>query len=119
VSHVLKVVSVVAEVERLWRHLASPEVRDPDGDDRLDALETLRKSNGGGEHGPHAILVAPDGKSLYVVCGDGTQSTEFIDSRVPRVWDEDLLLPRCYVGSRTKWSCPSKNQLGRSIGLLR
>ncbi|QDU40327.1 Cytochrome c [Maioricimonas rarisocia] len=71
-------------------------VTDTDGDDQLDTLETLRKLNGRGEHGPHAILVTPDGESLFVVCGNNTKLTEFETSRVPRVWDEDLLLPRTY-----------------------
>lgn len=71
-------------------------VRDTDGDDQLDHLETLRKLEGGGEHGPHAILPTADGKSLYIVCGNRTRLTDIDESRVPRVWDEDLLLPRTY-----------------------
>jgi len=69
-------------------------VKDTDGDDRLDKVEQLRQLEGKGEHGPHAVLLAPDGKSLYVVCGNGTQLTHFSDSRVPRHWGEDHLLPR-------------------------
>lgn len=71
-------------------------VRDTDGDDELDQVELLRKLEGKGEHGPHAVLLAPDGKSLYIVCGNGTKLTDMDSSRVPRVWDEDLLLPRAY-----------------------
>ncbi|MCO6453873.1 MAG: c-type cytochrome, partial [Pirellulaceae bacterium] len=71
-------------------------IRDTDGDDQLDKLEYLRELTGGGEHGPHAILPAADGKSLYVVCGNQTRLTEVATSRVPQVWDEDLLLPRTY-----------------------
>ena len=40
-------------------------VRDTNGDDQLDKVEQLRKIQGGGEHGPHAVVLAPDGKSLY------------------------------------------------------
>jgi putative heme-binding domain-containing protein len=69
-------------------------VRDTDGDDRLDKVEQLRQLEGRGEHGPHAVLSAPDGKSLYVVCGNGTKLTHFSDSRSPRHWGEDHLLPR-------------------------
>ncbi len=36
----------------------------------------LRKLDGGGEHGPHAVILAPDGKSLYVVAGNATRLTE-------------------------------------------
>src|SRR5262249_44061369 len=56
-------------------------VRTSKGDDRLDEVKLLRKINGGGEHGPHAVLLAPDGKSLYIVCGNGTQMMELSRSR--------------------------------------
>jgi putative heme-binding domain-containing protein len=69
-------------------------VRDTDGDDRLDAVEPLRKLNGSGEHGPHAVLLAPHGRSLYVLAGNATKLADVDSSRVPRVWDEDQLLPR-------------------------
>ena len=42
-------------------------VRDTDGDDTLDAVEKLRSFDGGGEHGPHAIRLAPDGTRLFVI----------------------------------------------------
>lgn len=72
-------------------------VRDTNADDQLDAVELLREFEGGaGEHGPHAVLLTPDGKSLVVVCGNQTKLTEINGSRVPKVWDEDQLLPRIY-----------------------
>jgi putative heme-binding domain-containing protein len=69
-------------------------VRDTNGDDKLDTVEKLRALVGGGEHGPHAVVLAPDGKSLYVVIGNQTKLTELADSRVPLHWGEDHLLPR-------------------------
>lgn len=69
-------------------------VRDTDGDDQLDSVETLRELKGGGEHGPHAVLPHPDGKSLVIICGNGTTLPEVSSSRVPQTWDEDQLLPR-------------------------
>jgi putative heme-binding domain-containing protein len=69
-------------------------VRDTDGDDQLDSVETLRELQGGGEHGPHAVLPHPDGKSLVIICGNGTTLPEVSSSRVPQNWDEDQLLPR-------------------------
>ncbi len=67
---------------------------DSDGDDRLDKVELLRKLDGGGEHGPHAVVPAPDGENLLVLCGNHTKPTEFRVSRVPTNWAEDRLLPR-------------------------
>jgi putative heme-binding domain-containing protein len=75
-------------------------VRDTNGDGELDKVEQLRTfQGGGGEHGPHAVLLSPDGKSLRVVCGNQTKLTEFNASRVPTVWGEDHLLPRMPDGN--------------------
>src|SRR5262249_59451894 len=77
----------------LWR------VRSSNNDDVLDTKELLREINGGGEHGPHAVVLGPDGKSLYVVCGNHTQRTRLAHSQVPRVWGEDFLVPRLWDAS--------------------
>jgi hypothetical protein len=45
-------------------------VRDTNGDDKFDEVKLLRGLDGGGEHGPHAILLSPDGKSLTIVSGN-------------------------------------------------
>lgn len=71
-------------------------VTDSNGDDQLDQVQFLRKLDGGGEHGPHAIILSPDGKSLYVCAGNHTDPTQFSSSRVPQVWQEDQLLPRMW-----------------------
>jgi len=71
-------------------------VRDTDGDDQFDSVQLLRKIEGGGEHGPHAIVLGPDGKSLYICAGNHTQIPDPESSRVPRNWDEDQLLPRMW-----------------------
>ncbi len=68
-------------------------VKDANGDDTLDSVEKLRTLNGGGEHGPHAVILAPDGKSLRVIAGNATALTQLADSFVPRPWDEDQILP--------------------------
>lgn len=67
---------------------------DADGDDKLDKVEPLRKIEGAGEHGPHAVVLAPDRKSLYVVVGNDTRPIETVGSLAPRFWGEDNLLPR-------------------------
>lgn len=71
-------------------------VRDTNGDDQLDDVKMLRKIDGGGEHGPHAVMLHPDGKSLVVVCGNHTKPTTFNSSLVPQVWNEDHLIPRMW-----------------------
>lgn len=70
---------------------------DSDGDGEFDTVKTLRLfEKKGGEHGPHAVLLSPDGESLHIVCGNQTKLPEFDTSRVPTVWDEDLLMDRVY-----------------------
>ncbi len=64
------------------------------GDDTLDKVELLREMQARGDHGVHAIVPTPDGKSLYLVTGNGTKPTEFSGSKVPLNWGEDHLLPR-------------------------
>ncbi|MDB4456016.1 hypothetical protein N9158_01805, partial [bacterium] len=72
-------------------------VRDTDGDDKYDKVELLKKfQENGGEHGPHAVIPGPDGKSLYVISGNQTELPEYQTSRVPEIWGEDNLLPRIY-----------------------
>ena len=71
-------------------------VKDTNGDDAFDDVRLLREISGGGEHGPHAILAHPDGNNLVVVCGNSTKLTAMDSSRVPLVWDEDLLHERTY-----------------------
>ena len=69
-------------------------VKDTNGDDQFDAVEQLTAfPNKGGAHGPHGLVVGPDGKSIYVVSGNQTPMPEMQGSRVPRIWDEDQLFP--------------------------
>ncbi len=75
----------------LWR------LRDTDGDDRYDEEKLLRRIEGGGEHGPHGIVLSPDGKSLYVACGNHTQLPKDMElSRAARAWDEDQVVTRLW-----------------------
>ncbi len=73
-------------------------VRDTNGDDRYDEVKLLREIRGGGEHGMHSIALSPDGKSLYVVCGNSTELTKVDRSRVPLDWSEDNLATRIPTG---------------------
>lgn len=69
-------------------------VRDTNNDDQFDKVEMLRSLEGAGEHGPHAVLLHPDGQRLVIVCGNATKLTQYSATRVPPVWGEDHLLPR-------------------------
>ncbi|MEZ0390249.1 MAG: heme-binding protein, partial [Verrucomicrobium sp.] len=69
-------------------------ISDTNNDDMFDKVEQLRAfTNKGGEHGPHAVVLGPDGKSIYCVVGNQTPITEMNTSRVPQHWAEDVLLP--------------------------
>ena len=75
----------------LWR------LRDLDGDDQFEKAEFLRKCDGSGEHGPHAIVPGPDGKSIFFANGNHTKLPENMErSRAARVWGEDHILPRMW-----------------------
>jgi putative heme-binding domain-containing protein len=94
-------------------------LKDTNGDDQFDEVLLLKELRGSGEHGPHALRLSPDGKSIYVSCGNHTlPPTDRITSAPPQTmggarsktlsatlpdgftsriapnWDEDLLLPR-------------------------
>jgi putative heme-binding domain-containing protein len=73
--------------------------RDTNGDDKLDEVKLLKKIDGAGEHGPHAVMLNPDGKGLTIVCGNATKFMKVKDSRVPTKWGEDHLLPRMPDGN--------------------
>jgi putative heme-binding domain-containing protein len=106
-------------------------VTDPDGDDLPDHVEKLRDLDGGGEHGPHAIHLSPDGTRLFVICGNHTRLPFPVTdvtppqvmggirteqrrtslpadaaSRLPANWDEDQAIPRMWDAN------------GHAVGLL-
>ncbi len=74
----------------LWRVTSSKN------DDVLDTKEKLRGIAGSGEHGPHAVVLGPDGKSLYVLCGNHTGLIKPYRSLAPPVWGEDFIVPRMW-----------------------
>ena len=69
-------------------------ITDSDGDDNLDKVEMLRGMDARGDHGVHAVVPAPDGKSLFLVTGNSTKPAQLAEtSQVPQIWGEDHLLP--------------------------
>ncbi len=72
-------------------------LRDTNGDDQFDEVKLLREIKGGGEHGPHSIVLSPDGRSLFVVCGNHTELPENMElSRPARAWGEDHVIERMW-----------------------
>lgn len=79
--------------------------RDKDGDDQFDECIKLKDIRGGGEHGPHALRLSPDGKRIFLIAGNHTkppfdageeQTNPNFTSRIPTNWAEDHLLPRMW-----------------------
>ena len=70
-------------------------LRDTDGDGMVDSDEFCMPLPGAGEHGPHAVILSPDQKSLFVIAGNHTKlPNKIAGSRIPQNWNEDHLLPR-------------------------
>jgi putative heme-binding domain-containing protein len=69
-------------------------LRDTDGDDQFDEVQLIRELTGEpGEHGPHSMVVSPDGESIYVVAGNHIDVPEMDTYRVPKNWNEDNIFP--------------------------
>jgi len=96
-------------------------VTDSDGDEMPDKVEKLRTFEGGGEHGPHNVVLSPDGRRLFVILGNHTKVPFGVTnvtepqtmggmrttqrrvelaadgaSRLPANWDEDVIIPRLW-----------------------
>jgi putative heme-binding domain-containing protein len=75
----------------VWR------VRDTNGDDTFDKFEFIRPIKvGSGEHGTHALVLSPDGKSIYFANGNHTDLPGNMEKSRPVAWGEDHLLPRMW-----------------------
>ncbi|MCB1121411.1 MAG: c-type cytochrome [Verrucomicrobiae bacterium] len=85
-------------------------IRDLDGDDHYDDVQYLRDFVAKGEHGPHSVVLGPEGKWLYVVSGNKTPipAGDGFQSLVPDHWGEDDLLPRLWgpIGSEKGTTAP-------------
>jgi putative heme-binding domain-containing protein len=74
----------------VWR------LRDTDNDDQFDDIKLIRVMNGTGEHGTHALVLSPDGKSIYFGNGNFTDLPKNWEHARPTAWGEDHLLPRMW-----------------------
>ncbi|MEX2569253.1 MAG: c-type cytochrome [Cyclobacteriaceae bacterium] len=69
-------------------------LKDTNGDDQFDQITMIREFTGGsGEHGPHSMVLSPDGESIYIVVGNHIDVPEMDHYRIPRVWENDNLIP--------------------------
>ncbi len=74
-------------------------VRDTKGNDQFEDIELLKKIPGGGEHGPHAVVLGPD-NMLYVIAGNHTKLVDGISPNSPhKNYAEDFVLPRQWDGN--------------------
>ncbi|MDF1824989.1 MAG: DUF1080 domain-containing protein [Verrucomicrobiales bacterium] len=79
-------------------------ISDSDGNDELDKVEMLKAFESKSDHGVHAIVPTPDGKSLYLVTGNnavidgGPVAGTSDNSPVTKTWGDDHLLPRMLDG---------------------
>jgi putative heme-binding domain-containing protein len=99
-------------------------LKDTNNDDQFDEVVKLKDIGGNGEHGPHALRLSADGKSILALAGNHTQPPFAVkrnappqtmggiragqlhaelpagmSSRLAPNWDEDLVLPRQWDGN--------------------
>lgn len=75
------------------RHSGLYRLQDLDGDDQYDKITLIKRLDGDGEHGPHSIVLSPDGNSLYIIAGNFTKIPKMDSYKAPPVWQIDDLLP--------------------------
>ena len=85
-------VSVNAREDSVTKGSGLYRVFDSNQDDELDEFELLFEMEGSGEHGPHAVILGPNGQDLYLIAGNHTDVPEHFGS-VLTSWEEDRLFP--------------------------
>ncbi|MGR3810934.1 c-type cytochrome [Jiulongibacter sp. NS-SX5] len=68
-------------------------LNDTNGDDLFDEVILMKELQGDGEHGPHSLVLGPDGKSIYVLAGNHTDFPDMDNHLLPKTWAYDNLLP--------------------------
>ena len=70
-------------------------LRDTKRSGQFDEKTLLREIDGQGEHGNHSLVLAPDGQSIYIACGNGTKQPEPLEhTRGSRPFGDDQVLSR-------------------------
>ncbi len=67
------------------------KLTDSDGDDKYDRKDKLVSLEGFGEHGPHGIILGPEGKSIFLIAGNHTLVPDSFSSVLHHNWREDRL----------------------------
>ncbi|MDX2245479.1 MAG: c-type cytochrome [Bacteroidia bacterium] len=68
-------------------------ITDSDNNGELDKIQLLKTLKGDGEHGPHALRLGPDGKTLFAMSGNHTDVPENFSSIQPSAWKDDRIFP--------------------------
>ncbi len=74
-------------------------LRDTKGTGQFDEKTLLREIRGQGEHGNHSLTLSPDGKSIIIACGNGTEQPPLEHTRGSRPFGDDQVLPRIAKGA--------------------
>ena len=84
------VVDDPARAGGLWR------LRDRDGDDRYEVAEHLAAYGNGSEHGPHGLVLGPEGM-IWTAIGNYCVTPDAISETSPHAnWSEDTVLERIW-----------------------
>ena len=74
-------------------------LRDTKGSGQFDEKTLLREIRGQGEHGNHSLALSPDGKSIIIACGNGTEQPPLEHTRGSRPFGDDQVIPRIAKGA--------------------
>jgi putative heme-binding domain-containing protein len=76
-------------------------LRDIDGDGQFESVIKLFELTGQGEHGPHNLVVSPDGRSVYFIAGNATKLPAGVRlARPVATVGVDRLMPPGFQSSR-------------------
>lgn len=73
--------------------------RDSKGNGQFDEKTFLREIKGQGEHGNHSLTLSPDGKSIYIACGNHSGQPQLEHTRLSRPFADDQVIPRTNRGN--------------------
>ncbi|MBQ72275.1 MAG: hypothetical protein CMJ67_05160 [Planctomycetaceae bacterium] len=79
-----------AKTGGLWR------LRDADGDDQYEITEQLSAYGSGSEHGPHGIVLGPDGMIWMINGNYATIPEPLVDPSPHAGWAEDIVIERLW-----------------------